>query len=147
MSAFIEVDDQEILAALRHLQQATGNLRPALLRIGEQLKESTQQRFSSKTSPGGQAWLGNSDLTIERKGRDFPLTDGGTLGGTIDFQLFGDDGVDIGSPMEYAAMMQFGGTKSEFSHLWGDIPGRPFLGISEQDKIDILAIIQRHLKT
>jgi len=37
------------------------------------------------------------------------------------------------------------GTKEEFPNLWGDIPGRPFLGISEQDKSDILAIIQRHL--
>ncbi|MDD4907132.1 MAG: phage virion morphogenesis protein [Methylobacter tundripaludum] len=144
MSA-IDVDDREILAALRQLQQSTGNLRPALLKIGEDLKESTKQRFSSKTGPDGQAWLGNADSTIERKGRDFPLTEGGTLGNTIDYQLFGNDGVDIGSPMKYAAMMQFGGTKAEFPNLWGDVPGRPFLGISEDDKVQILATIQRHL--
>jgi len=47
--------------------------------------------------------------------------------------------------MEYAAMMQFGGTKSEFPNLWGDIPARPFLGISEDDKTDILTILERHL--
>lgn len=145
MSA-IEVDDHEILAALRQLQQSMGNMSPALRKIGESLKESTQLRFSSKTGPDGQAWLGNADSTIEHKGRDFPLTDGGTLGNTIDYQLLGSDGVLIGSPMDdYAAMMQFGGTKDEFPNLWGDIPGRPFLGISEQDKSDILAIIQRHL--
>lgn len=147
MSGFVEWDDREVLMALQHLQQSVGNLSPALREIGETLKESTKQRFSSKTGPGGQAWLGNSDLTIERKGRDFPLTDHGTLGNTIDYQLFGNDGVDIGSPMQYAAMMQFGGTKSEFPSLWGDIPDRPFLGISEQDKSDILTIIQRHLRT
>ncbi|MGZ5059150.1 MAG: phage virion morphogenesis protein [Methylobacter sp.] len=144
MSA-IDVDDREILAALRQLQQSTGNLQPALLKIGEDLKESTKQRFLSKTGPDGQAWLGNADSTIERKGRDFPLTAGGTLGNTIDYQLFGNDGVDIGSPMEYAAMMQFGGTKAEFPNLWGDVPGRPFLGISEDDKVQILATIQHHL--
>jgi phage virion morphogenesis protein len=147
MSGFVEWDDREVLLALQNLQQSIGNLSPALREIGDTLKESTKQRFSSKTSPGGQAWLGNSDLTIERKGRDFPLTDHGILGDTIDYQLFGNDGVDIGSPMQYAAMMQFGGTKSEFPSLWGDIPDRPFLGISEQDKSDILTIIQRHLRT
>ncbi|MGZ3815013.1 MAG: phage virion morphogenesis protein [Mucilaginibacter sp.] len=141
----IWVDDREILAALRQLQQSTGNLRPALLKIGEDLKESTHQRFSTKTGPDGQAWLGNSDLTIERKGRDFPLTEGGTLGNTIDYRLLGDDTLLIGSPLGYAAMMQFGGTKTEFPNLWGDIPGRPFLGISENDKVQILAIIQHHL--
>ncbi|MGZ8172824.1 MULTISPECIES: phage virion morphogenesis protein [Methylobacter] len=141
----IDVDDREILAALRQLQQSTGNLRPALLKIGDDLKKSTKQRFSSKTGPDGQAWLGNADSTIERKGHDFPLTDGGTLDNTIDYQLFGNDSVDIGSPMEYAAMMQFGGTKAEFPNLWGDVPGRPFLGISEDDKVQILATIQRHL--
>jgi phage virion morphogenesis protein len=139
------VDDHDILAALRKLQNHSSNLRPALLKIGEKLKESTHQRFSSKTGPDGSVWLGNADSTIEHKGRDFALTDGGTLGNTIDYQLLGNDGVQIGSPMEYAAMMQFGGTKSEFPNLWGDIPARPFLGISEGDKTDILTILERHL--
>ncbi len=140
-----EIDDHDILAALRRLQQKSGNLRPALQQIGEKLKESTQKRFPSKTGPDGAAWIGNADSTIEHKGRDFALTDGGTLGNTIDYQLLGNDGVRIGSPMKYAAMMQFGGTKSEFPNLWGDIPARPFLGISEDDKTDILTILERHL--
>ncbi len=155
MSA-IDVDDREILAALRQLQQSTGNLRPALQKIGERLKESTHQRFSTKTAPDGSHWDGNSDVTIwapkklptggySIKGRDDPLVDRGTLGSTIDYQLLGNDTLLIGSPLEYAAMMQFGGTKSEFPNLWGDVPGRPFLGISEDDKVQILATIQSHL--
>ena len=87
MSSSVEWDDREVLMALQHLQSSVGNLSPALREIGETLKESTQQRFSSKTGPDGQAWLGNSDLTIERKGRDH-----GTLGETIDSQLFGNNG-------------------------------------------------------
>jgi len=35
--------------------------------------------------------------------------------------------------MEYAAMQQFGGKKSEFAHLWADIPARPFIGLSPAD--------------
>jgi len=142
-----EIDDRDILSALRRLQDHSANLRPALQKIGEKLKESTQQRFVSKTGPDGSAWLGNADSTIGRKGRDQALTDEGALGETIDYQLFGNDSVAIGSPLEYAAMMQFGGTKSEFPNLWGDIPERPFLGISDDDKTDILTIIERHLLT
>lgn len=143
----ISVDDRELQAALRNLQQVTGNLRPALQKIGDKLKESTQQRFASQTAPDGSAWMGNAESTIERKGRNQPLTEHGTLGDTIDYQLLGNDGVQIGSPIEdYAAMMQFGGTHAEFPALWGDIPARPFLGISTDDRNTVLDILTRHLE-
>lgn len=141
----IYIDDPEILDGLQRLRDRSANLSPALLKIGEKLKESSQQRFSSMTAPDGTQWATNKPSTLEHKHGSRPLTEEGTLGDTIDYQRLGDDGVQIGSPMEYSAMMQFGGTKAEFPHLWGDIPARPFLGISEQDKSDILAIIQRHL--
>ncbi len=51
----------------------------------------------------------------------------------------------LGSPMEYAAMQQFSGKKSEFPHLWGDIPARPFLGISKEDRQAILDIVEAYL--
>ena len=35
----------------------------------------------------------------------------------------------VNSSMDYAAMQQFGGKKSMFPQLWGDIPARPFLPI------------------
>jgi phage gpG-like protein len=63
----------------------------------------------------------------------------------INYQLLGSTGVSIGSPMPYAAMQQFGGTKSQFPHLWGDIPARPFLGMSDADKTNILDIIGSYL--
>ena len=143
----VTVDDAAILAALRQLQNHATNLRPALKEIGETLKESTKQRFGSKTGPDGEAWLGNSEDTIARKGRDWPLTDSGTLGDTIHFQLQGNDSVAIGSPMQYAAMMQFGGTKEEFPYLWGDIAARPFLGISRSDETEILSILRDYLES
>jgi len=142
----IEFNDRDVLTALQNLERATGNLRPALTEIGEVLKESTKQRFGSQTSPGGQHWPANSPVTIERKGRNQPLTgETGILMDTINYYPVGNDTLEIGSPMGYAAMQQFGGTKGEFPHLWGDIPDRPFLGVSEDDKDEILSIINRHL--
>lgn len=68
-----------------------------------------------------------------------------TLGHTINYQLDGNSAVRIGSPVVYAAMQQFGGTKAQWPHLWGDIPARPFLGISNADKASILDIIGNYL--
>ena len=68
-----------------------------------------------------------------------------TLGHTINYQLDGNSSVRIGSPLPYAAMQQFGGTKAQWPHLWGAIPARPFLGVSAADKADILEIVGSYL--
>lgn len=142
----IEIDSSRFQAELNRLLQKTGNLSPVLREIGEDLTESTKQRFASQTGPDGQAWQDNSAVTIERKGSNKPLTDEGTLGSkTIAYDLEGTDALLIGSTSEYAAMMQFGGTKDEFPHLWGDILARSFLGISSEDGDNILDIISRYL--
>ena len=141
----VEFDDTAIKKALSNLQQAAGNLSPALKAIGDDLKVSTQQRFVSKTGPDGQQWEANADVTIDRKGRNDPLVGEGTLAEQISATLIGDNTLEIGSSIQYAAMQQFGGTKSEFPFLWGDIPARPFLGISSEDEAKILSTIEEFL--
>ncbi len=139
-------DDAEVIAALQRLRDQVGNIRPALAEIGEAISESTKHRFETTTGPDGGLWDANSDVTIERKGHARPLTGKtGELMDSIHPQLDGDFAVAIGSNKDQAAMMQFGGTKDEFSNLWGDIPARPYLGVSDADKTAVLAIIERHL--
>lgn len=142
----IEYNDREVRAALKRLYAATSNPRPALKEIGEHLVETTKQRFAGREGPDGSRWEPNRPVTIARKGRDSPLT-GETkeLQTQIHPRIAGGDTLEIGSTMEYAAMQQFGGTKSEFPNLWGDIPARPFLGISEDDKKEILDILSDYL--
>ncbi|WP_026601642.1 phage virion morphogenesis protein [Methylomonas sp. 11b] len=145
MGAFIEWDDREVLKAFQKLEAKTGNLRPAFLEIGEELTESTKDRFVKGVGPDGQRWQDNSAVTIEQKGRNKPLVgESGKLMDETNYQLFGNDAVFIGSPMEYAAMQHFGGTKSEFPWLWGDIVARPIYGISDSDEAMILAILDNH---
>lgn len=145
MSANIEVDDHEILAALTRIQERTDNLRPVLLEIGEVLTASTKHRFATITAPDGEMWQANSDVTLLNKANGRPLTgETGLLMSTIDYQA-SDHAVEIGSPRDYAAMQQFGGTKAEFPHLWGDIPAREFLGLSEADKVEILDLAEDYL--
>jgi phage virion morphogenesis protein len=144
----VEIDTSQITAELNRLLARTGNLSPALRGIGESLTESTKKRFETYTGPDGVMWEANSDVTYERKAdrSGIPLTDHGTLGNTIAYQLQGGDALLIGSSMEYAAMQQFGGTKAEFPKLWGDIPARPFLGISEHDRTNILDTLADYLQ-
>ncbi len=144
INVVVEIEAAEVLAKLQQLEKSTADLGPVLLAIGETLTESTKQRFASGTGPDGKKWDANSEVTIERKGRDQPLIEEGSLGEQISYAVDGNQ-LEIGSSLEYAAMQQFGGTKDEFPHLWGDIPARPFLGISDDDAKEILEIVESQI--
>lgn len=138
---------------LRRLAERGANLTPLLKNMGEQVLNSTQERFESSTDPDGNRWASNSPVTfarllgsrhtnksgkinargVSRVMSKKPLILSHTLQGSIRYQLNGQS-VMVGTNMVYAKMMHFGGTKSAFPHLWGDIPARPFLGISASDK-------------
>ncbi len=142
----MEIDDREVLAALSRVQERIGNMRPLLAEIGEDMKAATKKRFDTTTAPDGSPWLLNSITTLQHKEGDTPLTgETGVLHSTIDYDVLSSSAVEIGSPMQYSAMQQFGGTKAEFPHLWGDIPARPFLGLSEEDKANILNLTVDYL--
>jgi phage gpG-like protein len=72
-----------------------------------------------------------------------PLNDTGVLRNSIAYQMTGQ-AVEIGTNAPQAAMMNFGGTKAQFTHLWGDIPAREFMPMQhlpvtwEQDVIDVV---------
>jgi phage gpG-like protein len=93
------------------------------------------------------------------------------LSHTITYQLRGADAVAVGSPMIYAATHQFGAKMGEFGRYyqlsrlkygekdfrryagmrqghpipWGDIPARPFLGLSETDRANVIDLARRYL--
>ncbi|MFM9881238.1 MAG: phage virion morphogenesis protein [Burkholderiaceae bacterium] len=164
----IKINDKQVLQVLGQLTARAKNLRPAFAEIGEDVVESTKARFATATAPDGKPWQANSQVTIDRylglfknsRKKDGTLSKAGqtrsagklpltgetkSLRTTINYQLKGDNGVAIGSPKVYAAMQQFGGTKAKFPNLWGDIPARPFLGISSADQANILEIIGSYL--
>jgi len=130
--------------------------------IGETLLASTRQRFSTETDPSGRRWAPNSPATIasylRRRGGTGKkiLTDSGMLADSLRWQLTGGfslgshrfgggRGVSVGTNLVYGAMQQFGGRKSQWPHLWGDIPARPYLGLSDQDRVRIRAIMLDYL--
>lgn len=143
----VKIDNKNVIQAMERLANAAVNPRPALLAIGESLVLSTKKRFESSTAPDGSRWTPNKSSTLKRKKGNKPLIGKtGLLSQQISYALDGD-GLRIGSPMEYAAMQQFGGKKSRFPNLWGDIPARPFLGISDADETMILKTVNDYLRS
>lgn len=169
MTITIEVNDQQIRHALSALVKAAGNPAPALKTIGEGLVTSTKERFSTSTGPDGERWADNAESTLQNYlkafggtfAKDGSLTKRGekvskakkpligetkSLSTQIYSEIVGNMTLVVGSPMEYAAMQQFGGSKAEWPHLWGDIPARPFLGMDDDDRTMALNTLSRFLR-
>ncbi|WP_110995446.1 phage virion morphogenesis protein [Pseudomonas sichuanensis] len=140
-----KIDNKRVLDAMNRLLNQSGNLRPALQDMGEYFVESTKRRFATRTAPDGTRWKDNADTTVERKGHDQPLIGESRRLSNEIHPVVGNKSVSWGSSLVYAGMQQNGGLKSAYPHLWGDIPARPYLGISDEDERVALEILQEHL--
>lgn len=144
----VEINLNEIPEGLARLHAAMSDMSPVMKEIGQLLLESTEERFKAGTAPSGAKWAAKSPTTIAAYIARKERADTRPLWGpTTDLALqnsfdAGPDRVEWGSNRIYAAMMQFGGSKSAYPHLWGDIPARPFLGISDDDETGIKATIE-----
>lgn len=164
-------DFDDVAALFERLSVRMTDMTPVMQDLGELLINSTKQRFPEGVSPDGTPWAPKSQATIDA----FRSREGRKKNASIDFRpLFGASGrlfsefsweagpssVEIGSSLVYAAAMQFGmakgyaGTASgtdkrgrlySFSIPWGNIPARPFLGISDEDEVMIRETISDYL--
>lgn len=148
----VELKQTEVTAALTRAVAAMEDMTPLMQNIGEILVTSTTERFKTGESPDGVRWAAKSQATLNAYARLPDRVDTRPLfgpNGRLHAKIFAEperDQVAVGSGEPYAAMMQFGGSKSQFPHLWGDIPARPFLGISPTDATNIVAEIEEWLK-
>ena len=134
MAQIIELTNRGGLDFLLGIVERARNMRPVLAKIGEDMAESSKQRFSTTTAPDGSAWAPNSALTMARYSANFarkkdgdftkasaariagkkPLTgETKALGSTINYQVR-DGSESIGSPMVYAGTKQFGAKSGEY---------------------------------
>ena len=154
MKINIELNDKPVRDAFNRLLRAGTDLSPMLGDIGDKVLTSTHDRFNTQEEPNGKPWAPLSTrTTLKRKPRnkDKILTQEGHLRGNLVYQV-GHDYVEIGSPSIYANTHQFGAKQGAFGTTkrgapipWGDIPARPFLGISTEDEADIKHIILDHI--
>ena len=126
----VEIRDGEARRALAELRRRGEDLAPAMRSVGELILNSARARFDSETAPDGSPWAPLAPRTVARKKRNAGkiLTERGFLRGTLAVGRANADGVEVGSPLVYAATHQFGR---------GPIPARPFLGLSAEDERDV----------
>ncbi|MCC4116357.1 phage virion morphogenesis protein [Aromatoleum toluclasticum] len=166
-SITIEFDSAPVRDALNRLLATLGadGMAPAMKEIGEVLQESTKQRFATSTAPDGTRWAPNAQATFDsylnRDGKNFrkdgrlgakgaaramnkkPLVDSGRLADSIVWQLV-PGGVEVGTN-RFAGEWDGGAAVHQFGNRKGTIPARPFLGVSAEDEVQVLEIVERHL--
>jgi len=160
----VEFNDAEVGAAIRRIQEHLTDLSDLMNEIGMFLVQSTGQRFADTETPEGVKWAPRSPVTLahyKRAGQKFGpiLYREGDLKRSI-FHQYDAGSVTIGSPLVYSGVMQFGAEQGAFgaaigkdskgrdhfhSIPWGRIPARPFIGVSENDRTNILDTIQEWL--
>jgi phage virion morphogenesis protein len=151
MTAAIVVDDRSVREAFNRLVATGENPQPWLTAIGRDLEASTKLRFRDSQAPSGAAWAGLSPVTIAlRRGggaRAKPLLDTGRLANSITSST-GPNYVEVGTNVIYARFQHYGAAKGAFGRTsrgspipWGNVPGRPFLGLSQQDRASVLEVL------
>jgi phage virion morphogenesis protein len=133
--------------------------------VGERLVNSATANFEREAGPDGTPWPALRPSTLSQRIKNKVastkiLTATQALKASIIYQLE-SGGVRIGSPLAYAAVQQFGAEqgafgafigrdkngRDHFHHLpWGDIPARPYLGVSAEDETEIIELAETWLE-
>lgn len=138
-----EWDDRRWREVCDALIARNTRLRPLMAEVGSELVRSTQDRFAAQVDPDGVPWVDLAPDTWARKRTDRILVEFGDLRGGISFDPT-EDYVDVVADREYAAIHQFGGTPDMPPGPAG-VPARPFLGLSREDAVMVLAAAERYL--
>lgn len=105
--------------------------------VGSEVESQTRRRIESeKTDPQGNDWDEWSERYKARRHSGHSLLEGeGDLLDSITFEA-GDDDVIVGTNLIYGAIHQFSGEEVDIP-----IPAREYLGLSDDNEDDVLAIV------
>lgn len=128
--------------------------------IAEAIRSGTIERFETETGPDGSAW--SKSIRASEKG-GLTLTVTGDLKSSINARAT-EKGAEVGTNLVYAATHQFGdsgrviraknkpylafeyhGRTIRKKQVTVNIPARPFLGISDEDRTEIKSIVEEAL--
>lgn len=135
----IKIDDREVLAALRRLEQAGADLTAPLAVIGEKLLRSHKGRFDRQVDPDGRPWatLSPTYRARKRRNQDKILILDSYLKDLLRHQVHGAS-LELGTDRIYGATHQFGDDER-------NITERPFLGLSDGDRRMVVDVLNKHL--
>ena len=144
----VDFDDSKITNELKRLRKLGTDMQPAMSRISIFLEKRVRDHFDKGETPDGTPWATLSPKTLsQKKKKNVPIDDplhGESLNLRDEVFPFSSDteaGVSTGEVTEkYAATHQFGDEKR-------NIEARPFLGLSDEDEIEILEIVGEYFET
>ncbi len=145
-------------AAIRNAAAQLDDMTPIFRDVTEYMIGATRQRFVTGTAPDGSRWAPKAQSTLDRyKQLGFGklsrtlIGPGKRLSREIVGQASATAAV-IGSALIYSRVMQEGAAKGAFGAdrrgrpiPWGRIPARVWLGISAQDEVKIVDIVDEHV--
>lgn len=144
------MDWSETRAAFGRLERAIADPTPVMRAIGTGLVASTQDRMDAGQDPNGAAWAALNPLYAAAKRGPGILRESGMRGGLQGSitQRAARDQVEVGTNKIYGAIHQFGGVIR--AKAGGrlirtpsvTIPARPYLGISAEDGVMILDVVE-----
>ena len=145
--AIVEIQDDELKALCKRLNSASlssEDRRRLLSSIGVEMETQTKERLATQNSaPDGEKWKNLANSTkkyyLKKFGTENPKTKLlYRTGSLLDSVTSETDNwsVLVGATKVYAAVHQWGYKK---------IPARKYLGLSTQDKADVMAIIEQFM--
>jgi len=139
----INIDDREVLAALKTLRRRVSDLSPVMRAIGADMERRMQERFETETDPAGRKWSPLKPATLAaKKGRGSILYHYGAL---MDSRTWQADASSVrwGFGQPYAAYHEFGAKKlPRRGLLFGDADR---LELADADRSLILEAIRAYL--
>lgn len=147
----VNLDFQELENALERLIDAGHDMTPLTRNISEIMRDATLRAFLAEQSPAGKKWAPLTATTLaRRKGKGKILAPTGGASGLMGSIQSEHDATSarVGTNRIYAGPHQFGARKRQFKGVapWGDLPARPFLGIGEEDEMEIQDAMRRYLE-
>ena len=155
----ITVTQAELRQALGAIADFARDPTPAWKVIGQDLVTSTQERMRAETGPDGTRWPDlKPDYAATKRGAGM-LVESGRLIGSLTRQTSGSQ-LLVGTNALYGAIHQFGGVirpksgaalRFRIGRRWVfarkvTMPARPFLGISAQDRDDMLDTMEHFMR-
>ena len=156
----------EAAELLDRLKAKLTDLTPVMAAIGEDILFGIEDAFAGEQSPSGQAW--RSSRRAEKEGGK-TLQDTRRLLNSLHV-VAGPDSVSVGTNVIYGATQHFGAKAGSFGEViarvaaftrkggvkvrehtrrmrvpWGDIPARPFLGVSDETQEGIIETLREYL--
>lgn len=153
----IKIENSAFESLLFDLKNHLSDLTPAMIDVSAELVAGIDQSFINETDPNtGTPWQQLSETTISaRTKRGYwpgkKLQQTGRLAASI-VPAYGPAHAQAGTNVIYAGTMNFGASRGEFGATragapvpFGDIPARPFIGISDETERNVIDVITEYL--